>query len=131
MADRRANTDTTSCADSHVNYWNQQGKANNMEHDRFEAGLNQGWEDALMFINTQGPPGSGQRSTSRMGFVHEFCKRRTQQHAITRGGGKWLWEYGEHLKASLRSDGAEFMHYSPRLQSMALSKVYSWPMRLG
>lgn len=66
-----------------------------MEHDRFQAGLDQGWEDAVMFINTQGPSGSGQRSTSRMGFVHEWCKRRLQEHAASRGSGEYLWEYGE------------------------------------
>lgn len=68
-----------------------------MEHDRFQAGLQQGWADALMFIDTQGPPGSGQRSTSKMGFVHEWCKRRLQEHQKQRGGGEWLWEYGKQL----------------------------------
>lgn len=68
-----------------------------MEHDRFQAGLQQGWTDALMFINTQGPPGSGQRATSKMGFVHEWCKRRLQEHEKQRGGGEWLWEYGRQL----------------------------------
>jgi hypothetical protein len=95
-----------------------------MEHDRFEAGLNQGWEDALMFINTQGPPGSGQRSISRMGFVHEWCKRRLQEHESTRGGGKWLWEFGKHLKGHVQGRLAQGMRHSLP-QSMVSSKVYS------
>ncbi|KAJ9109171.1 hypothetical protein QFC21_000500 [Naganishia friedmannii] len=88
--------------DTHVDYWNQHKPGKNMEHDRFQAGLKQGWEDAVMFLNTQGPSGSGQRSTSRMGFIHEWCKRRSQEHVASRGGGEYLWEYEHGLKQGVQ-----------------------------
>jgi hypothetical protein len=77
-------------ADSHVGYWSTQPGPK--EHDRFQEGLYQGWDDAVLFIDH---PFGPQKGTNVIGFEAPWLQRRKQEHLVRRGDGPCVWEYGE------------------------------------
>jgi hypothetical protein len=74
--------------DNHVNYW--RGKMPENDHWRFETGFLQGWNDGKLFFTF-----SGNTSLSEIGYKTEWIKRRVAEHASAKGGGEFLWEFGE------------------------------------
>jgi glucan 1,3-beta-glucosidase len=73
-------------ADEHVGYWSKQ--KGNFEHDRFQAGFYQGWDDAHLFFH----------NGMELGLVHEWMLRRQQAHIAQRGQGPAVWEFGHGFK---------------------------------
>ncbi len=108
--------------DSHVDFWNKQG--GDYEHDRFAAGLEQGWNDAQIFFNFKAGPSE---ATAQMGFVHEWMLRRRVEHVQARGDSGFVWEFGVWWWRSWR--GGADPGAGPTTQNTASSRESSWPLR--
>jgi hypothetical protein len=61
------------------------------EHWRFEMGFLQGWNDGKLFLSFP-----GDSSRSEIGYMAEWTKRRVAEHVAVKGGGEFLWEFGEY-----------------------------------
>lgn len=79
--------------DSHVGYWDQH--KGHYEHGRFSAGLEQGWQDAMLF-HQQG---------CELGFVGPWAKVRLQEHIRQRGDGDARWEFVHGFKQGVKACG--------------------------
>lgn len=75
---------------SHVTYWDQQ--KGNFQHDRFQSGLEQGWQDARLF----------HERGWELGFLGPWAKARLAQHIAQRGGGEATWEFEHGLKQGIQ-----------------------------
>ncbi|KAK9240025.1 glycoside hydrolase superfamily [Lipomyces kononenkoae] len=79
---------------SHSAYWDTQAKGAKMEHWRYNDGFLMGWQDAAQFWA---------EDESRIGQRTTWKNARARQHALTKGGSNYLWEFEHGFDAGVET----------------------------
>jgi aryl-phospho-beta-D-glucosidase BglC (GH1 family) len=85
---------------SHCNYWDNAAPGKRFEHWRFEAGWDDGWNDALAFFGLRKAMNLGKMGGDRIGCLDGWIRKRMREVGQT---GPLGWEYEHGFRNAVKS----------------------------